>query len=94
MTIDDFTPTQRRILEVLKDGMPHKRKELIDCLQDEMADRIDLNCQLSLLRRKLRPIGHEIVCEYGQRMLWYRHVLLIGRYQAMLPAESPLQHNL
>ncbi len=85
MDLNQFTPTQQRILELLEDGMPHHRKELIACLNDELADRILLNQRLCALRKKLRPEGHEIICELGKKTIWYRHVLLIGKYVAVIP---------
>lgn len=71
----DFTPTQVRILEVLKDGMPHRPNELRDCLNDEACVQSNLRAHLTFLRKKLRRMGQDIICECGQgRRMFYRQV--------------------
>lgn len=62
-----FTPTQDKILNVLKDGLPHKTQELIDCLGDSQATNKNVHTHIDNLRRKLRRIGQEIRCvvEFG-----------------------------
>lgn len=73
-----YTPTQQRILEVLEDGKRHSRKELLQCLNDEMTGRGVLNSHLHLLRQKLRPRGTDIICELHNRSIGYRWVRLLG----------------
>lgn len=76
-TAAEFTPTQLRMLEVLGDGLPHTKDELESCFEDvEFGDNL-LSVHLTLLRKKLRAKGQEVVCEYKQRRLCYRHVRLI-----------------
>ena len=73
-----FTPTQQRLLKLLSDGMPHTRKELVKCLDDELTSLDTVNVHISYLRRKLRPIGQDIICEMGSSYkLGYRHVRLL-----------------
>lgn len=78
MTNNSFTPTQQRILEVLGDGMPHSRSELMKCIDDPLSDYTCLNNQLSKIRRKIRPKAREIVCETVHRQTHYRLVGLVG----------------
>ncbi len=74
-----YTPTQEKILEVLADGTPHGRQELINCLDDAFADRRNLNVHLSNLRARMRPIGEDIVCRIVSRRICYQHVILLLR---------------
>ena len=75
-----FTPTQRRMLAVLSDGLPHTRLELAECLEDDLANPASVKKHLYLMRKVLRAQGQEIVCEWApsssprQR---YRHVILL-----------------
>lgn len=74
-----FTPTQARIIKMLADGMPHTRKELKTCLDDELAELGAVNFHVSILRKKLRPIGQDIVCELGAGYrLGFRHIRLLA----------------
>lgn len=69
-----FTPIQTRMLRVLADGLPHRRKELWQCLQDELAPMSLINQHIMLMRAKLRMIQQDIVCELNGRTILYRHV--------------------
>lgn len=75
-----FRPTELRIVDLLKDGMPHSKAELIACLWDEMGTIETVQVHLTKIRKVLRPIGQDILVEYlppGRRM-HYRHVRLIN----------------
>jgi hypothetical protein len=76
--VPQYTPTQERLLAVLADGLPHRREELMGCLNDDLAERVILQCHISLLRKKLRPVGQDILCEFAQRTYQYRHVRLLA----------------
>ena len=59
----DFTPTQRRILDVLQDGGMHRPEDLIACLCDgEMGSVSTVRFYMAVIRRKIRPRGQDIVC--------------------------------
>jgi DNA-binding winged helix-turn-helix (wHTH) protein len=77
MSNGTYTPTQEKILVVLADGKPHSRQELIDCLEDTIADRKNLNVHLSNLRVRLRSIAHDVVCVLKNRKIFYRHVITL-----------------
>ncbi len=73
-----YTPTQQRMLAVLADGMRHTKEELISCLWDEMGTIGTVNVHLTYLRKILRPMGQDIICENdGRRRNGYRHVRLL-----------------
>ena len=71
-----YTPTEQRLIHLLSDGMPHPKAEVQGCIGDELS-RAARYSALSALRKKLRPIGQEIVCETTGRATFYRHVRLL-----------------
>ena len=77
ITKKDFSPTQRAMLEVLKDGRPHPIEELHACLRDELGPASNVAPHLSAMRLKLRAIGQDILCEYVKRQRLYRWVRLL-----------------
>jgi len=72
----DFTDTQEALLAVLSDGKPHDRSELLSAM-DKLTDFKTVRVHISNIRKKLRPRGEEIVCEYANRRTFYRHVRLL-----------------
>jgi len=77
--MDKHTPTQQRILDVLSDGCPHPMTELLVCLPDPVANtRKNVAWHLVELRKKLRPVGQDILCQFLNRRLYYRHVRLLA----------------
>lgn len=76
---ETWTPTQRRMLRVLADGLPHRREELHACLVDDLGALSNIQPHLSDIRKTLRPRGEDIVCEIVSRRICYRHVRLIAR---------------
>lgn len=73
----EFTPMQVKILAVLSDGLPHKLPELMACLDDLTEQPNSLHRHLSVMRRKLRPRGEDIICQFVFRQRQYRHVRLL-----------------
>jgi len=74
--VPHFTPTEQRILDVVKDGKPHGPVELHKCLDDELSPVIAIRCHLSNMRKKLRPMGYDIVHVMIGRTHHYRYVSL------------------
>ena len=72
-----FTRTERRMMEILADGLPHSRRELHACLPDELGELRNIWTHISRIRKKVRPKGREIVCEIWQRTVHYRLVVLV-----------------
>ena len=79
MVTNGFTPTEKRLLEVLGDGLPHDRDELVACLADELSGWKVVKCHLTSLRKHLRPNHQEIICQVVNRAFKYRLVQLINR---------------
>lgn len=68
-----LTPTQRRIMDLLSDGKLHTKQELRDtCGNDEYIDKNTVNVYLTNLRKKIRPIGQDVVCEIHNQVAYYR----------------------
>jgi hypothetical protein len=72
-----FTPMEQRFLNILADGMPHRPEELFAVLYEQDAPMSNIYHHISTLRAKLRPKGHDIVCENIKRKSYYRHVVLL-----------------
>ncbi|MCK9569344.1 hypothetical protein M0R72_10440 [Candidatus Pacearchaeota archaeon] len=76
---EKFTPTQIVLLRILNDGLPHLRNELTCALMTpDDTSRVNLNNHISDIRKKLRPMGHDIICELWNRRIAYRHVRLLA----------------
>ena len=67
-----------RMLKILSDGYPHTRQELHTCLDDELGALGNIKIHISILRKTLRPQGEDIVCEWGNKAITYRHIRMIG----------------
>ena len=78
----EFTKTQLRIVEVLSDGKRHHSLELQMYLRkhepEGIAKHKSVIVHITGIRKKLRPVGEDIVCEYFQRKKYYRHVRLLA----------------
>jgi hypothetical protein len=76
-----FTATQEKILAVLADGMPHTREELRQCFDDGSGVLSNgtgrVRVELCKVRKILRPMGQDVICEFHARNLYYRHVRLL-----------------
>jgi hypothetical protein len=68
----ELTPTERRLMDVLKDGLPHGKAELRACLNDELACEAALHMAVHNLRRKLVEVGKNVVVFRGEWMLMQR----------------------
>jgi DNA-binding response OmpR family regulator len=69
-----FTPTHLRILEVLKDGKLHPKRELVACLWDELSEEHALNRHISTLKGQLRKHGQAVDCVIVGNARHYRLV--------------------
>lgn len=71
-----LTVTQRKMLDVLSDGMAHTREELRACLPDDLAANASISNHLRAIREVLRELGQTILTQYQKRRVIYRHVRL------------------
>lgn len=72
-----FRPMEKKILFVLADGELHLAKDLLPLLEDEFARKSHISNHISLIRTKLIPVNHSIICEYYRRQIGYRYVMLL-----------------
>jgi hypothetical protein len=68
-----LTPTEQKLYDLLADGEPHKRKELL-ALVDDQADPSALHKHMYRLRLKLKVEGEEIVAQSFGKYTAYRRV--------------------
>ena len=71
-----FTPTQKKMLDILADGRIHTKEELHTCCGPSSLSVVAVH--IVYLRKKLRPIGQDIVCVFERRRIHYRQVRLLG----------------
>lgn len=76
-----LTPTQQRLYDLLLDGYPHSRDELISLLDDEFNERPEdcVYAHLSNMRKQLGPHGQDIVTRGINGKSTYRLVRHITR---------------
>lgn len=72
-----WTPIQGRIMEMLSDGGPKTREQLLECLQDSEGEAGALAVHLTCLRRLINPRGYDITCRLSGGASWYRLVRFI-----------------
>lgn len=73
----DLTPTQRKLAEILSDGLAHSREELMVAIDDELSGLQNLRQHLHNLRKKLLLRGETIIAEQIQFKYYWRWVRLL-----------------
>lgn len=76
-----------RMYELLKDGVPRTRAELITCLHDDLADPSAVYVHVSMMRKKVRKDGNDIVITQDKGVNYYRLVKLAP---LVVPAKSQI----
>lgn len=79
MRVNGWTETQHNILQLLSDGKAHHRDELQKLVPDELASRKALTAHLVKIRKVLRLRGQDIICEFANKTIHYRHVQLLAQ---------------
>ena len=75
-SIPGLTPTQRRMLTVLADGLSHSAQELHACLADDQQPVCHIHVHITGMRKLLRPRGEELICQRLSGGTYYRWVRL------------------
>lgn len=67
MALNGFTPTQKKILALLDDGMGYTPDQIKGplCLNDPHMELATIKTHLSLLRKRLSVHGKDIMCRGG-----------------------------
>lgn len=75
-----LTPTEQRIIDLLSDGYPHHRLDLMKLLDDDMTSWKTLAVHVYNIRRKIRPTGRDVITELVNPRAHphYRLVRLLG----------------
>ena len=69
-----FTPTQRRIVDLLSDGEPHDKAEMRLCLYDDLGGDNNVHYHICQIRKLLLPVGYLIMIQFRGRTPLYRLV--------------------
>ena len=86
-----LTPTQRRMLGLLSDGLPHPRRELVDLLWDQASHPSTIQMHISNLRKKIAHKRQDIACVLWNRKICYRLVGIIRpRTLGRAPESAPV----
>lgn len=72
--MNGFTPTERRILDVLMDEERHHGDELVACIDDPEPGRNILSVHLANMRDKLTAKGRKIIFIRDDREPYYQLV--------------------
>lgn len=72
-----LTPVQRKMLNLLSDGVPRTRRELHACLYDESGPLSRIQAHISGMRKVVRPLGEDIVITFFDQTICYRLVTLL-----------------
>lgn len=76
-----YTPIEQRIIDLLSDGLPHDRDEVIQCIDPNVKDLVRMRNSLSVhiahIRSKVRLLGQDVVTELRRGGIHYRHMILL-----------------
>lgn len=61
MIVEQLTPTEQRLYDILSDGLAHPAAQLFATLGDDMTDAVTLRMHISNLRAKLQRHGRDVV---------------------------------
>jgi hypothetical protein len=75
--LEEFTPIEKKILDILSDGIHHGIDELFECI-DELSNRRSIHPHLVRIRKKLKGKGETILCIVRNRRHFYIHVRLLN----------------
>ena len=73
-----LTKTQQLLMDVLQDGKPHTKEELLAVMIDPLSSIDMVKLHICLLRKKLRPNGHDVLLDRKGYTNRYRLVRLVG----------------
>ena len=85
-----FTETEKRLLDLLRDGKPHSVQEIKEVIDPEHPDLVDSWAgPISRLRGKVNQQGYTIMFALRSREVSYSHYMLVrklhGREELPLP---------
>jgi hypothetical protein len=72
-----YTPIQQRIIDLLSDGLPHERRDMLKCINPNSKNLNGLAVHIAFLRSKVRELRQDIVTELRRGGIYYRMVILL-----------------
>lgn len=60
-------PMQRRMLDILRDGLMHRQEELEECMKDDLRNTHTIHSHVSAMRKYLRPIRDVAIIRCGNQ---------------------------
>lgn len=73
-----LTPTEQKIIDLLSDGLPHQRADVLKCVNDRLADLHTLAVHMFNIRRKVRPFGKDVLLVTRKGGYHYQYVILLS----------------
>lgn len=73
-----FSPTERKIFELLRDGDKHTKSEIKETFSDHLCSDNTLRVHIHAINRKIRSKGQEVVCIRKNWTSYYRWVRIIS----------------
>ena len=69
-----LSPTEQRIYDLLADGEPHRKEEVLSVFDDELATNNQLYVTVYKLKLKLRTVGEDLIAQSFGKWVGYRRV--------------------
>jgi hypothetical protein len=74
-----LTVTQKKILKVLSDGLPHHRQELHLCLPDDLSGITAVRRHIFEIRKYVKSKRQDILCQFIKGKLYFRLIRTISK---------------
>lgn len=76
-----YTSTEQRIIDLLSDGLPHHRDEVVEQVIPNVKEphkhRNTIAVHVFYLRSKIRGLGEDILTELRRGGIYYRRIILL-----------------
>lgn len=75
-----LTKTETAIMNLMRDGERHHKTEILELLDHPIIENSNstIVCvHMHNIRKKLTPLGYNILCEYYRRNFYYRLVRIV-----------------
>lgn len=66
-TESKFTPTEQRIIDLLRDGQKHSKGEMRTCWEEEDVEDLTIGVHVHNLKKKLLSTAYDIAVEHGKK---------------------------
>lgn len=83
-----LSKTQRKMLDILADGLPKSKPELRKCLYDTDGDAVNIRAHIYAIRRIVRQYGLDVLCEIFDCRTHYRLIKYVDEAAIRAMIES------